>query len=64
MANHLHRANLDIAPAVGVAAAAKFGAYLDIIGKTPDIDGILSGQKNPDFPKEVTNPPSPNAQQY
>jgi hypothetical protein len=52
MADRLIKAELDIAPAVGAPAAAEFAAYCEVYDKLPDIKGILSGKKNPAFPKE------------
>lgn len=54
MADRLHKAELDIAPAVGTAAAAEFYAYLDVTENIPDIMGIVSGQKQPPFPDETS----------
>lgn len=52
MADHLLKSELDIAPAVGAAAAAEFAAYCQVYKNLPDIKGILSGKKNPPFPEE------------
>jgi hypothetical protein len=43
MASVLHRAQLPIAPAVGVAAAAEFNAYLAVYQQIPNFDKILAG---------------------
>ncbi|HUY79852.1 MAG TPA: MoxR family ATPase [Ktedonobacterales bacterium] len=43
MASALHAIGLDVAPAVGVATAAEFAAFLKFYQKLPDIDRILQG---------------------
>ena len=43
MASVLHSNDLDIAPAVGEAAAGDFRAYLLIYDRLPDINSILTG---------------------
>jgi len=52
LASHLHGAGLEIAPAVGDGPAAEFGAFVALYTKLPDVSGILSGKKKPDFPHE------------
>lgn len=52
MADCLLKADLDIAPAVGPAAAAEFAGYCQVYDNLPDIKGILSGKKSPPFPEE------------
>ena len=54
ISDQLHRAGLDIEPSVGVSAAAEFYAYLDVTENIPDIRGIVAGNKNAKFPKEVS----------
>jgi MoxR-like ATPase len=44
MADALHRAGLDVAPAVGAGAAVEFNAYLAVYRDLPDLARILSGQ--------------------
>lgn len=43
MAGRLYSAGLDLAPAVGAAAAAEFRAYLTLYQDLPDLDRILRG---------------------
>ncbi|MBL8093835.1 MAG: MoxR family ATPase [Anaerolineales bacterium] len=43
MAARLYAAGLDIAPAVGAAAAHEFDAFLSQLGDLPDLERILSG---------------------
>ena len=43
MASSLHGAGLDIAPVVGAAAAAEFGAFLELYQALPDLQTILRG---------------------
>jgi len=53
MASLLHTIGLDIAPAVGAAAANEFSAFVALYRYLPDIDGILEGQADGiPFPKE------------
>jgi hypothetical protein len=52
MADRLLKAGLDIAPAVGVAAAAEFAAYCHVYNNLPDLKGILTGKKGPKFPAD------------
>ncbi|MBL63432.1 MAG: ATPase [Opitutae bacterium] len=52
-ADVLLKADLDISPAVGNAAASEFRAYLEIFDQLPNIDLILNGQGEAlDFPSE------------
>ncbi len=53
MANALYRAELDMAPVVGLGAASEFSAFVSIFRRLPDIAEILKGkgQQIP-FPKE------------
>ncbi len=44
MASHLHEAGLDIAPAVGSAAAAEFDAFVNLYQNLPDLNRIFSGE--------------------
>lgn len=44
MASTLHRAGLDITPAVGVGAATEFVAFTTLYQDLPDLGRILSGQ--------------------
>jgi MoxR-like ATPase len=44
MANALHCAGLDVAPAVGPGAAAEFEAFLKMYAKLASIDDVLAGQ--------------------
>lgn len=52
MASVLHGVGLDIAPAVGLAAATEFQAYLALVKNLPDLGGILSGKGKTSFPEE------------
>lgn len=53
MASKLHFAKLDIAPAVGMGAAAEFGAYIKLYEDLPDLSLIFMGKGNRIlFPKE------------
>jgi hypothetical protein len=51
MANVLVKAKLDIEPAVG-PVASEYYAYVRLIEDIPDLKGIISGKKAPDFPVE------------
>ncbi len=44
MASDLHRVGLDIAPAVGSAAATEFRAFVQLYEQLPDFERILAGQ--------------------
>ena len=44
LASGLHKAGLDIAPAIGASATAEFEAYLAVYTNLPDIEQILLGQ--------------------
>ncbi len=44
MAHHLHRANLSIESAVGIAAAQEFRAFVALYGSIPDLHAILQGE--------------------
>ncbi len=44
LANALYRVGLDIAPVIGLGAAAEFSAFIDIYEQMPDITAILQGQ--------------------
>lgn len=52
MASRLYLANLDIAPAVGEAAAAEFEAYRATVQDVPPIEQILGGKAQAEFPHE------------
>ena len=53
MASQLHYAGLDIAPAVGVGAAAEFAAYITLYKTLPSLLPILQGNgKSIAFPEE------------
>jgi MoxR-like ATPase len=41
MANHLHRAKINIAPAVSEGAAAEFNAFVSLYRNLPNLDAIL-----------------------
>lgn len=43
MASSLHQAGLAIGPVVGAAAAAEFGAFVELYQTLPDLDPILRG---------------------
>lgn len=44
MASRLHALGLDIAPAVGEAAAAEFAAFVRLYAELPDLGAVLRGQ--------------------
>ncbi|WP_034387575.1 ATP-binding protein [Deinococcus sp. YIM 77859] len=44
MASQLHRARLEVAPAVGEAAGAEFGAFVRLYEQLPDLRAVLRGQ--------------------
>lgn len=44
MASPLHQAGLDIAPAIGEAAAVEFSAYVSLYQNLPELEPILAGQ--------------------
>lgn len=52
MANALFKAELDVAPAVGLGPATEFYAYLEIIEQTPNLDKVVKGQFDVAFPEE------------
>lgn len=53
MAARLHVIGLDIAPAVGAAAAHEFDAFLSELGGLPDLEAILRGEhESVPFPSE------------
>ena len=52
MADALHRAELDIAPAVGVGPASEFAAFVALYRQIPDLDALLEGRIAPPFPSE------------
>jgi len=54
MAEQLHRAGLDLAPAIGDSAAAEFSAWLVVAQGLPDLAGILAGRAKPAFPAETS----------
>lgn len=53
MASSLHWAGLDLAPAIGEAAAAEFAAYIQLYQTLPDLTPILEGNGSRiSFPSE------------
>jgi hypothetical protein len=53
MASHLHKVNLDIAPAVGEGATAEFNAFVNLYNNLPNLSQILQGKGGfMSFPKE------------
>jgi MoxR-like ATPase len=53
MANALYRAGLDMAPVVGVGAAAEFSSFVAIYRRLPDVAEILRGKgEQIPFPRE------------
>ncbi len=52
MASRLMSANLPIAPAVGEGTEAEFRAFERIYSSLPEIDAILGGATNLEFPEE------------
>ncbi len=54
MADRLHRAALATEPAVGPAASGEFEAFCRVYDKLPDLDGILAGTRQVEFPSEAS----------
>jgi AAA domain (dynein-related subfamily) len=54
MASQLLSANLEIAPAVGEGAAAEFTAFEKVYAALPDLEPILHGDLERDFPEEAS----------
>jgi MoxR-like ATPase len=52
MASRLHEARIDVAPAVGAGTAAEFRAYLAVYADLPDLERILAGEHDAEFPSE------------
>ena len=53
MASELHRAGLDVAPAIGAPAATEFAAFIQLYSHLPSIEQILKGEGDEiDFPDE------------
>ena len=53
MANHLHRANLSIKSAVGIATANEFEAFVALYSSVPNLEAILQGNgEEIPFPNE------------
>lgn len=52
MAGRLYQAAMGIEPAVGMATAAEFEAYLSVYSSLPDLEGILTGDQQASFPEE------------
>ena len=52
MAHELHRAELSVEPAVGVAAAGEFDAFCAVYQNLPDLEPILTGKSKASFPAE------------
>jgi MoxR-like ATPase len=53
MASDLHHAGLEVAPAIGTAAAAEFNAYVALYQDLPNLEEILAGDgAGPPFPSE------------
>ena len=48
------KADLDIDPAIGEACASEFRSYCKVYLNLPDIPSILSGNKKPAFPKDLS----------
>jgi MoxR-like ATPase len=46
MASDLHRAGLEVAAAIGPAAATEFHAYVELYTNLPDLERILAGQSD------------------
>ncbi len=44
MAARLHRAGLDVSPAIGEAAGAEFGAFVRLYEQLPDLESVLHGE--------------------
>ena len=44
MAARLHRAGLDVAPAIGEATGAEFAAFVRLYEQLPDLESVLSGE--------------------
>ncbi|WP_299489897.1 MoxR family ATPase [Acaryochloris sp. IP29b_bin.137] len=56
MASDLHKAGLDLAPAVGPGTTAEFVAYIQLYENLPNLTPILEGQGN-----HITFPTEPSA---
>ncbi len=52
MANQLLAAKLSIAPAVGEGPAAEFAAYRELVSGIPDLESVLKGAADIEFPSE------------
>jgi hypothetical protein len=53
MASQLHKAKLDIAPAIGMATQAEFAAFVNVYQSLPDLNNIFTGKgDNIPFPDE------------
>jgi AAA domain (dynein-related subfamily) len=61
MASRLLTAGLDIAPAVGEAAAGEFAGFLTVYASLPDLDALLDGQDLDGHGAAVPFPDEPSA---
>lgn len=52
LASQLKMAGIDVAAAVGMAAASEFNAFVRLYEQLPDLGGILNASAQPEFPKE------------
>jgi len=52
MASELHANGLSVAPAVGSDTAAEFSAFVRLYETMPNLDEILDGAREPEFPSE------------
>tara|TARA_B100000767_G_scaffold274775_1_gene308896 strand:- start:2847 stop:3854 length:1008 start_codon:yes stop_codon:yes gene_type:complete len=52
--NSLLQAGLDLDPAIGEACASEFRSYCTVYKNLPDISSILSGNKKPIFPEDLS----------
>ena len=54
IANDLLKADIDVDPAIGNAAAAEFRSFCKIYKTLPDIEPILRGKSSPKFPEDLS----------
>lgn len=52
MASKLHEVGMDISIAVGEGPAAEYRAFCALYEKMPDVEAIISGKSQPEFPTE------------
>jgi len=54
IANDLLKADIDVDPAIGNAAAAEFRSFCKIYKTLPNIEPILKGKSSPKFPEDLS----------